>query len=342
VSTDREKLTQYLRPLLQHHLSYTEIQNKAAVACEINRLKKKKNALILGHNYMEIAIFHSVADITGDSLQLCREASKTNKDMIVFCGVQFMAETAKILNPTKKVLIPSDKAGCSLASSLSAKDIRELRKRYPEAPVLSYINTYAEVKAESDFCCTSSNAVKIVNSLSSKHIIFLPDEYLARNVAKETGRVIRLSSDKAPLPELPSLIVWKGKCEVHEQFTVEDIQQARHQFPNLCVVAHPECSPEVVAISDYSGSTTQLIKYVQSSPLKQFLILTECAMGDNIIAKNPDKEILRLCLVRCPHMEQITLEQVLHCLETESFPVELEESLRIKAKQSIDNMLRFS
>ncbi|MEX1018955.1 MAG: quinolinate synthase NadA, partial [Litorilinea sp.] len=281
-----------------------ELQIKAELAYEINRLKVEKNAVILGHNYMEPALFHSIPDVVGDSLYLSRQAAQTDKDIIIFCGVEFMAETAKILNPSKMVLIPSEKAGCSLASSITAEDVRGLKARYPGVPVVTYVNTYADVKAECDVCCTSGNAIAVVNSLDSDTVIFIPDEYLAKNVARETGKRIIIPSREPNisledgLNGAGGMIGWHGRCEVHEKFTVNDIRDVRSQFPDVSILAHPECSPEVVEASDFSGSTQAMIDYVEQQDAPQFLLLTECCMGDNIIAANPDKEMLGLWSVR--------------------------------------------
>jgi quinolinate synthase len=324
-----------------------EIRYKAELAWKINKLKKERNAVILGHNYMEPALFHSVPDFKGDSLELSRRAADTDKDIIVFCGVRFMAETAKILSPEKTVLIPSAKAGCSLAASITGEDVRELKRRFPGVPVVTYVNCYADVKAETDICCTSSNAAAVVESLDSEQIIFLPDEYLAANVAKETGRNI-IFPVKEPRPSqgnggesnlTHTLIGWHGKCEVHEKFTVEDIENIRKQFPDVLVLAHPECSPEVVAASDYSGSTSAIIKKVQDSSAPRYLLLTECSMGDNIAAENPDKDMLRLCSVRCPHMNEITLEDTLEALEKTQYAVDVPEDIRVRARRAVDRMI---
>jgi quinolinate synthase len=325
-----------------------ELKYKAELAYEINRIKKEKDAVILGHNYMEPALYVSVPDIVGDSLELAHAAANTEAAIIVFCGVRFMAETAKILSPDKMVLIPAEKAGCSLAESITAEDVRQLRKKYPGVPVVTYVNTYAEVKAETDICCTSGNAVKVINAIDSDKIIFLPDEYLAKNVARETGKKIIFPS-KTPVPETIAtdspldyeLVGWHGKCEVHEQFTVEDIANVRKQFPDVLVLAHPECSPEVVDASDYSGSTSKMIDYVKRSRAQRYLLLTECSMGDNIIAENPDKEMVRMCSIRCPHMNEITLEDTLKALKLDQYQVEVPEELRLKAKASIDRMLEY-
>jgi quinolinate synthase len=321
-----------------------ELRLKAELVVKINKLKKEKNAIILGHNYMEPALFHGVADITGDSLELCRKAKEAEADIIVFCGVEFMAETAKILNPTRKVLIPSQKAGCSLASSITAADVRKLKSQYPGVPVVTYINTYADVKAETDVCCTSGNAAQVVEALDSDTVIFIPDEYLARNVARETGKKIifpdSLNAVGAKGTKADKLFVgWHGKCEVHDLFQPDDIENVRKQFPNVVVLAHPECPPDVVAASDFSGSTSKMIKYVEERDAENYLLLTECAMADNIIAENPDKDILRLCSHRCPHMAQITLEDTLAALEEERFEVTVPDEIARKALASIERML---
>ena len=320
-----------------------ELRIKAELAVEIKHLKDERNAVILGHNYMEPALFHSIPDIVGDSLGLSREAAKTEKDIIVFCGVEFMAETAKILNPEKIVLIPSQKAGCSLAESITAADVRALKGRFPGVPVVTYVNTYADVKAETDICCTSSNAVEVVNSVDNDTIIFLPDEYLAKNVARETGKKIiipsRVSAQNALLENDLEMIGWHGRCEVHEKFTVKDINNVRSQFPDVAILSHPECSPEVVAASDFAGSTNAMIQYVQDSSAPHFLLLTECSMGDNIVGAHPDKEMLRLCSVRCPHMNQITLEAVRDALLKTQYVVEVPEDIRVRAAKAVERMI---
>ncbi|MBT3239986.1 MAG: quinolinate synthase NadA [Chloroflexi bacterium] len=341
--TSVNELYQTMHEKLKDVVPDVELKYKAEIAYEINRLKVEKNAVILGHNYMEPALFHSIPDITGDSLALSREAAKTEKDIIVFCGVQFMAETAKILNPNKKVLIPSDKAGCSLAESISAADVRLLRERFPGVPIVAYVNTYADVKAEVDICCTSGNAVAVVNSLDSDSIIFLPDQYLAHNIANETGKKIIFPEVVNNTLQVPDgdfqMIGWTGKCEVHEKFTVSDIDTVRAQFPEVVIVTHPECSPEVVAASDFSGSTTAMINYVEQSNAPHYLVLTECSMGDNIAAANPDKDLLRLCMVRCPHMNTITMEDTLAALRNEQYEVEVPEDIRIRAARSVERMI---
>ncbi len=345
MQTNTTALYERLQSKLGRIVPEFELQIKAELAERINRLKKERNAVILGHNYMEPALFHSIPDFTGDSLELCRKAEATDKDIIVFCGVRFMAETAKILNPAKTVLIPSPKAGCSLAESITAADVRALREKYPGVPVISYVNTYAEVKAESDICCTSGNAAKVVEHLGAERVIFLPDEYLAKNVAKETGKRIIFPS-RTPRPASSSkqgglqyeMIGWHGRCEVHEQFTVEDIRNVRRQVPDVVVLAHPECSPEVVAASDFSGSTSALVRYVREVKAARYLLLTECSMGDNIAAENPEREMVRLCSIRCPHMNEITLEDTLSALEQTRYVVELDEELRRRALRSVERM----
>jgi len=327
-----------------------DLRHKAELALQINRLKRDKQAVILGHNYMEPALFHSVCDFTGDSLELSRVAASAGCEIIVFCGVRFMAETAKILNPDRMVLLPSPDGGCSLAASIQADDVRALKQLYPGVPVVTYVNTYADVKAESDYCCTSSNGEAVVRHLQQQghdRVIFLPDQYLASNVARQTGvEIIFPSNANAGLQraaEPPGLkrhmIGWDGRCEVHEKFTVEDIENVRKQFPDAVVLAHPECSPEVVAAADFSGSTTAMIRHVQQMESGRYLLLTECSMGDNIAAQNPGREMIRLCSVRCPHMHEITLEQTLEALRQERYQIEVPEETRGGARRALDRMI---
>jgi len=341
-----EETYEIMRRKLDKIVPEIELKYKAELAYEINRLKKERGAIILGHNYMEPALYISVPDIAGDSLELSRAAAETEADPIIFCGVRFMAETAKILSPDKMVLLPAKVAGCSLAESITGDDVRELKMKYPGVPVVTYVNTYADVKAETDVCCTSGNASKIVQSLDSDAVIFLPDEYLAKNVARETGKKIIFPS-KEPKSATEGvndglqyeLIGWHGKCEVHDQFTVEDIENARKQFPDVVVLSHPECRPEVVEASDYSGSTSRMIEYVRQSKAERYMLLTECSMGDNIIAENPEKEVVRLCSIRCPHMNEITLEDTLTALRENKYQIEVDEDIRVRAKKAIDRML---
>ncbi|AFG38856.1 quinolinate synthase NadA [Spirochaeta africana] len=339
-----EQIYEQLSQRLRNTAPDFEIRLKAETAFRIEQLKRERNAVILGHNYMEAALFHSIPDFTGDSLELSRRAAETDRDMIVFCGVRFMAETAKILSPEKTVLVPSPKAGCSLAESITAADVRALREQFPGVPVVTYINTYADVKAESDICCTSGNAQQVVESLGSDTVIFLPDEYLAGNVAQQTGKHIVFPT-KSPVGGQTSgldyqMIGWNGRCEVHEKFTVQDIENIRADFPGTLILAHPECSPEVVAASDFAGSTTAMIRYVREQQAPRYLLLTECAMGDNVAADNPDREMLRLCSVRCPHMNEITLDDTLAALEQTRYVVEVPEDIRRRAFAAVDRMLR--
>ncbi len=340
-----EEIYRDLQKSLGDVLPDAELLLKAEVAAEVLRLKEERNAVILGHNYMEPALFHTVPDFRGDSLELSRRAAETDKSVIVFCGVHFMAETAKILNPGKTVLLPTEKGGCSLAESITAADVRALRAAYPGVPIVTYINTYADVKAECDICCTSGNAVAVVESLDSDTVIFLPDEFLARNVARETGRHVIVPTVLSKATAAPStdveqvMVAWKGRCEVHELFTPEDIDAARKQFPDVFILAHPECSPEVVAKADFSGSTTAMIKAVEKSKAKRYLLLTECSMGDNIVAANPEKEMLRLCSHRCPHMGEITLEQTRDALRHLRWQIDVPEDVRVRALRSVERML---
>ncbi len=341
--SQEDEMYQTLKSMLADIVPDVELRYKAGLAVQINRLKKEKNAIILGHNYMEPVLYHSVTDIKGDSLELSRKAATTDKDIIVFCGVRFMAETAKILNPTRTVLLPAD-AGCSLAASITAADVRALKQRFPGVPVVSYVNTYADVKAESDICCTSGNAVAVVESLGAQTIIFLPDEYLARNIARETGRHIIFPTLNPPDPKGDSeldyqMVGWRGRCEVHEKFTVKDIRTIRQQFPDVRILAHPECSPEVIQASDYSGSTSAMIRYVEETDAPRYLLLTECSMGDNISASNPDKTFLRMCSVRCPHMNMITMENTLHALQSNQIEIQVPEEVRVRALRAVERMI---
>ena len=334
-------MLEQLRSKLTGIVPDAELIYKSEIAEEILRLKKEKNAVILAHNYMEPALYYSIPDYTGDSLGLSRDAAKVEADIIVFCGVKFMAETAKILSPSKKVLLPADKAGCSLAESITAEDVRNLRVLFPGVPVVTYVNTYADVKAESDVCCTSGNAAAVVRSLNSDKIIFLPDRYLATNVAKQTGKTIILpqGGGKFEFVGHGDIIGWNGACEVHERFTVEDIVNARKQFEGVVILAHPECPAEVCEAADFSGSTTEMVNYVRKTKAPRYLLLTECSMGDNIAAENPDKEMVRYCSIRCPHMNMITLEDTLKCLQTEQVEITVPEDIRSRAYQAVERMI---
>lgn len=347
MQAEAQKLYEDMKTHLANLVPDFELAYKAEIAVEINELKKQRNAIVLGHNYMEPVLFYSVPDFKGDSLDLSRKAAQTDKDVIVFCGVRFMAETAKILNPGKTVLLPAAKAGCSLAASITAEDVRALKRKYPGVPVVTYVNTYADVKAESDVCCTSSNALAVVESLKTDTVIFLPDQYLAANVARESRKHIIFPS-MAPTRSAPEdtslldvqMIGWHGRCEVHEKFTVEDIRSVREQFPDAVILSHPECSPEVVAASDFSGGTNAMIKYVKDTKAPHYLMLTECSMGDNVAAANPDKEMLRLCMVRCPHMNTITMEDTRDSLKLNRYLIEIPEDIRVRAFEAVDRMIR--
>ena len=287
----------------------------------INMLKAEKNAVILGHNYMTPEIFHCVADITGDSLALARHAA--DADVIVMAGVHFMAETAKLLNPGKKVLIPDMGAGCTLAESITGADVRKLKAQYPGVPVVTYVNTSADVKAESDICCTSGNAVEIVEAMSTPQVIMLPDEYLALNTAKNVK---------------PEIITWKGRCVVHEMFTAEDIRGLRAENPGVVVLAHPECSPEVVDEADYTGSTSGMANYVAKYKPAKVVLVTECSMSDNVAAEYPDIDFVRPCNM-CPFMKKIDLSKILTTLETGRHEVQIDEAVADRARVSVERML---
>ena len=290
---------------------------------EINKLKKEKNAIILAHNYQTPEIFHCVADVMGDSLTLAREAKNTNADIIVMCGVNFMAETAKIMNPSKTVLIPDPLAGCSLAESITGKDVRLIKEMNPGIPVVTYVNTSADVKAESDICCTSSNAVEIVESFGTDRVIFLPDEYLAKNVAAQTK---------------VGIIMWHGKCEVHERFTAKEIKEYREANPGIIILAHPECSPEVIAEVDYAGSTNKMNNYVKEKQPAKVLMITECSMSDNVSVENPNVEFIRPCNL-CPHMKRINLPKILESLMLNVHEIKIDQDILEKARLPIERML---
>ena len=338
---------QHLKTRIGDIMPDAEIRIQAKIAEEIMVLKKEQNAVILGHNYMDAALFNSVPDFVGDSLELSKKAAETDADVIIFCGVKFMAETAKILSPEKTVLLPTSKGGCSLAEGITAEDVKALRKRFPGVPVVTYINTYADIKAEVDICCTSGNAKAVIESLGAEKVIFVPDRYLASNVAKECGKRIIFPEDFAKLDsgEITEddydMIGWSGSCEVHELFTPEDIADVRKQFPDVDVVAHPECPTPVCDASDFTGSTSAMITYVQNSSAKRFLLMTECAMGDNIaaIVQNEGKEVLRLCSQRCKHMGEVTLQDVLDTLKENKYQTEVPEDIRVRALKSVQRML---
>lgn len=289
----------------------------------INDLKREKNAVILAHNYQTPEIFHCVADYVGDSLQLAQQAARTDAEVIVQAGVHFMAETSKLLSPEKTVLMPDLEAGCSLAESIAANDVRLLKQKYPGVPVVTYVNTSAEVKAECDICCTSSNAVEVVESLGVGKVILIPDEYLARNVAARTD---------------VEIIAWKGACEVHERFTPEEIRQYKENDPDVVVLAHPECTPEVLAECDYAGSTAAMISYVKEKKPARVVMVTECSMSDNVAAETPEVEFVRPCNI-CPHMKRISLENILYSLEHMTHQVVIPETVAARARRSVQAMV---
>jgi quinolinate synthase len=286
-------------------------------------LKKTRNAVILAHNYQTPEIFHCVADIVGDSLALAREAMHVEADVIVLAGVHFMAETAKLLNPSKTILIPDRGAGCSLADSITPEDVRLLRRNYPGVPIVTYVNTSAAVKAESDVCCTSGNARAVIESFGVERVIMIPDEYLARNIAAETK---------------VKVITWTGHCEVHERFSAAEVRQLRENHPGIVILAHPECPPEVLAEADFSGSTAAISCYVASERPSRVVLLTECSMSDNIAIQYPDLEFIRPCNL-CPHMKKITLGNIRHALETMQHQVTIDESIAARARLAVERML---
>ena len=289
---------------------------------KINKLKKEKNAVILAHNYQTPEIYHGVADISADSLALAQEAAKTTADIIVLCGVHFMAETAKLMNPKKKVLIPDMDAGCSLSASITGKDVVMLKEKYPGVPVVSYVNTSADVKAETDVCCTSANAVKVVESLGVDKVIFLPDHYLANYVQKNTK---------------VKIISWQGTCIVHEKFTAREIEDIRKQNPEIKVIAHPECPPDVISASDFAGSTSSMVKYVKEKQPKKVLLVTECSMSDNIQVENPNVEFVKPCNL-CPYMKKITLKKIFDCLKNETNEIKIGDNIAARARRSVQRM----
>jgi quinolinate synthase len=299
----------------------------APLIAAINALKAEKNAVILAHNYMTPEIFHGVGDFIGDSLGLAREAARTDARIIVQAGVHFMAETSKVLCPEKTVLIPDLRAGCSLASSITAADVRLIKQRYPGIPVVTYVNTTAEVKAETDICCTSANAVQVVEAAAkdagTDRVILLPDEFLARNVARQTA--IRI-------------IAWQGRCEVHERFDADDIRQVREAWPNAEILAHPECPAEVLELADFAGSTSAMSDYVIRRRPKQVVLITECSMADNIAADAPDTEFVRPCNL-CPHMKRISLANIHEALVREQFVVEVGQDIAQRARLAVQRMI---
>ena len=312
---------------VKHIIPYDEWVAHAPYIAAINRMKHEKDAVILAHNYMTADIFNCIADFRGDSLALAREAQKVPQQVIVQCGVNFMAETSKILCPEKTVLIPSLEAGCSLAASITGADVALIKQKYPGLPVVTYVNTTADVKAESDICCTSSNAMQVVEHIAKewgvKSVIMIPDEYLARNVAAQTNIKI---------------IAWKGACEVHERFESKDIDEIREAYPGVVVLAHPECPNDVVRASDFTGSTGAMIDYVKNKKPKKVVLITECSMSDNVAIQNPDVEFIRPCNL-CPHMKQISLKAIYECLRDLKHEIVLPPEMIKKARKSVDAML---
>ncbi len=292
----------------------------------INELKVKRNAVILAHNYMTPQIFHCVADIIGDSLQLAKEAVKVDADIIVQCGVHFMAETSKILNPEKTVLIPDMEAGCSLADSITAADVRALREAHPGVPIVTYVNTSADVKAEVDICCTSSNAVKVVESLGADKVLLIPDQYLAKYVATQTD---------------VQILTWKGSCEVHERFTAEELRGYRESDPGVRIIAHPECPPDVIEEADFTGSTSGMINWVKDNQPAKVLMVTECSMSDNVAVENPNVNFVRPCNL-CPHMKLITLDKILNSLVNLTDEVHVDPEVIKPARQSVERMINLT
>ena len=322
VNSEIKKATDQIYQKVSRTIPEIEWAIHAPYIYKINKLKKEKNAVILAHNYQTPEIFHGISDFSADSLALAVEASKTKADIIVMCGVHFMAETAKLMCPEKKVLLPDMNAGCSLSASISGEDVRNLKRKYPGVPVVSYVNTSAEVKAETDVCCTSANAVKIVESLRAKKVIFLPDDYLAKYVASQTD---------------VEIISWKGTCEVHEQFNDEEINEIRKNNPGIKIIAHPECPPDVIKASDFAGSTSGMIKYVKDNQPRKVMMVTECSMSDNIQIDNPNVKFIRPCNL-CPHMKKITLPKVLDCLENETNELIMDSKTIEKARKSVERM----
>ena len=316
------KSTSEIYKKISKHVPEIEWKVHAPLIEKINRLKKEKNAVILAHNYQTPEIYHGVADIAADSLALAVEAAKTSADIIVLCGVHFMAETAKLMSPEKKVLIPDMDAGCSLAASLTGEDVRLLKKKYPGVPVVSYVNTSADVKAETDVCCTSANAVKVVESLKTDKVIFLPDQHLANYVAKQTK---------------VKIISWKGSCIVHEQFSAKEIKDIRKANPGIKVIGHPECPSDVLDACDFAGSTGGMIDYVKKNQPKKVMLVTECSMSDNVQADNPNVEFIKPCNL-CPYMKKINLQKILDCLENETNEIFIEEKMAKAARQSVQRM----
>ncbi len=322
-----EAATSPLWEKVKHHVTPMEWRHQAPLIAEINRMKREKDAVILAHNYMTPEIFHGVGDYVGDSLGLAKEAAKSDAAVIVQAGVHFMAETSKILSPEKKVLIPDLRAGCSLASSITGADVRLIKQRYPGLPVVTYVNTTADVKAETDVCCTSANAVQVVEHVAREwgvdRVILIPDEFLARNVARQTT---------------VGIIAWKGRCEVHERFTAEEILELKAAYPAAQILAHPECPAEVLEVSDFAGSTAAMNDFVMQKKPKQVVLITECSMADNVACDAPETEFIRPCNL-CPHMKRITLENIYEALANDRYEVTVDPAIAERARLAVQRMI---
>jgi quinolinate synthase len=318
-----EAQTRSIYERVQHVIPDVEWPIHAPLIAAINQLKQERNAVILAHNYQTPEVFYGIGDITGDSLALAQKGADVDADVIVMCGVRFMAETAKILSPEKTVLLPDMKAGCSLAASITGADVRRLREQYPGVPVVTYVNAYADVRAEADICCTSGNAVKIVESLNTERVIFVPDGYLGRHVAEQTD---------------VEIILWEGACEVHERFTASELQDYRKDYPGIHVMAHPECPPDVLDEADFVGSTSGMIKHIGDTRPTRVVMVTECSMSDNVAVEYPDVDFIRPCNL-CPHMKRITLPKVLWTLRNMSPEIEVDPEIASRARQSLERML---
>ena len=323
LNTEIKKATDPIYQKVSKVIPEIEWAFHAPLIHKINMLKKEKNAVVLAHNYQTPEIYHGIADIAADSLSLAVEASRTEADIIILCGVHFMAETAKLMNPQKKVLLPDMGAGCSLASSITGKDVRMLKEKYPSVPVVTYVNTSAEVKAESDICCTSANAVRVVESLGVDKVIFLPDQYMAKYVQTKTK---------------VQIISWIGTCIVHERFSAHEIKDIKKQNPEIVVLTHPECPPEVIASSDFTGSTSSMSQYVKKNQPSKVMLVTECSMSDNVQVENPNVQFIKPCNL-CPHMKTITLPKILDCLEKETNEILIPEIISRKARKAVERMV---
>ncbi|MFW2405174.1 MAG: quinolinate synthase NadA [Gammaproteobacteria bacterium] len=318
-----EALTQPIYERVKHVIPDVEWPIHAPLIAAINDLKRERNATILVHNYQTPEIFYGVGDITGDSLALAQKGAEVDADVIVMCGVRFMAETAKILSPDKTVLLPDMGAGCSLAASITGADVRRLREQHPGVPVVTYVNAYADVRAEADICCTSSNAIKVVESLGTDRVIFVPDGYLGRHVAQHTD---------------VEIILWEGACEVHERFTQDELQGYRKDYPGIHIMAHPECPPDVLSEADFVGSTSGMIQHIDDDRPEQVVMVTECSMSDNVAIQFPDVQFIRPCNL-CPHMKRITLPKILRSLQELAPEVEVEPDMAKRARRSLERML---